>query len=78
LKIQKWTRSTGKVANPCLSIDMDWRKDLHGNFLYFNKQSFSVLGKRIATQQAVLRYVKKGKKTNLFIKKTINSSFCSD
>jgi hypothetical protein len=40
----KWVRPTGKAANPCRVTDMDCRKDLHGIFLYFNKQSFSVLG----------------------------------
>ncbi len=61
-KKYKWVPPTGNAVNPCRDTDMDCRKDLHGIFLYFNKQSFSVLGqKKIATQQAVKSEFKKKK-----------------
>ena len=54
---------------------MDCRKDLHGIFLYFNKQSFSVLGqKKIATQQAVKSEFEK----RSFFIQTINDATCSN
>ncbi len=66
---------TGKVVNPCRDTDMNCRKDLHGIFLYFNKQSFSLLGqKKIATQQAVESDFKK---ISFFVQ-TINDSTCSN
>jgi hypothetical protein len=56
-------------------MDMDCRKDLHGIFLYFNKQSFSVLGqKKIVTQQAV----QSGFEKRSFFVQTLNGSTCSN
>ncbi len=66
---------TGKVVNPCRDTNTDCRKDLHGLFFYFNKQSFSVLGqKKIATQQAVKSEFKKSS----FFVQTINNATCSN
>jgi REP element-mobilizing transposase RayT len=66
---------TGKVVNPSRDTNMDCRKDLHGIFLYFNKQSFSVLDqKKIATQLAVESEFKK----RSFFVQTINDATCSN
>ncbi len=47
----KWVLPIGKAANPC---PQTWiaEKTFTKYFCIFNKQSFSVLGKKVATQQA--------------------------
>jgi len=50
LKIQMG--STHRYGSQSMPADMDCRKDLHEIFCIFNKQSFSVLDKKVATQQA--------------------------
>jgi hypothetical protein len=71
----KWVLPTGKVVNPCRDTNIDCRKDLHGIFLYFNKQIFSVLGqKKIAAQQAIEREFEK----RSFFVSTINDATCSN